>query len=43
MLGKVDWLWLGVGMLLVIFVLPFITQLLGKAKGSSSTTKATVA
>ena len=42
MLKNVDWLWLGVGMLLAIFVLPFVTQLLGKAKGSSSAQKATV-
>lgn len=43
MFDKINWLSVGIGMLLAIFVLPFITQLLGKVKGGSTAQKATVA
>lgn len=36
MLKKVNWVWLGVGILFALFVLPMLTGLIGKAKGGSS-------
>jgi hypothetical protein len=33
MLGKVDWVWFAAGILFVMFILPFLMNLLGKIKG----------
>jgi len=42
-LGKIDWIWLGVGILFAMFVLPMITKMLGNLKGSSTAQRATAA
>jgi hypothetical protein len=38
-LGKVDWLWFAAGMLFAIFLLPLISQMLGRLKANTGTKK----
>jgi hypothetical protein len=37
---KFDWFWFIAGVLFSMFVMPLISQMLGKAKGSSAAKKA---
>jgi len=42
-LKHIDWLWLGIGVLFAMFVLPMITRALGQLKGTSTAKRATAA
>lgn len=37
---KIDWIWFAAGILFTMFILPLISQMLGRMKGSAATKKA---
>lgn len=38
-LGKIDWIWFAAGILFSMFVMPLISQMLGRMKANSGTKK----
>lgn len=39
LLNKVDWLWFAVGIAFAMFIMPLISQFLGRMKGGHSSSK----